>query len=381
MAGMNPLLHTQPDYQRSACGRREDTCRDNGYTFNINDSRKREHHGDGLRILRIHSRLWPVLSKLAIVLLLLSSGQSHAESNFAHRFDVVWNLVAERYWDLQQSAIDWDEAREQFRPQALAAADDAAFFAVLETMVEAIGDDHSMFVPPERVLEIREMYGDLPCLGVFSQHDFEPLPLAFAALGQAQRLGESFQDGRVYSEMLKGDIAYIQLPDLASTNITADLRQAVARLEHSRAIILDLRGNPGGRLIEMMQAAGVFTTGLLWRTVTRWSLPLPYPTLGLPLSDAPLVILVDAQVNSAAEGLAGGLQAVGRATVIGETTAGNVEALLPFCLRDSSQLWLASGVLAPLRGATWEGRGVEPDIMTAPENALETALSYLQRQR
>ena len=128
------------------------------------------------------------------------------------------------------------------------------------------------------------------------------------------------------------------------------------------AFIVDVRGNPGGRFVEMMQAAGVFTNGFLWRTITSWTFPTPYPAIGVAATDLPLVILTDGGVNSAAEGFAGALQASGRATVVGKTTAGNVEAVLPFCLRDGSQAWIATGVLAPLRGATWEGRGVVPDV-------------------
>ena len=123
----------------------------------------------------------------------------------------------------------------------------------------------------------------------------------------------------------------------------------------------------------MMGAAGVFTRGFLWRTLTRWTLPLPYPALGPVETDAPLAVLIDKGVNSAAEGLAGVLQNTGRARVFGQTSAGNVEAVLPFCLRDGSQAWIATGVLAPLRGPTWEGRGVVPDEPSsrAPEGRAQ----------
>jgi carboxyl-terminal processing protease len=129
--------------------------------------------------------------------------------------------------------------------------------------------------------------------------------------------------------------------------------------------------------VEMMQAAGIFTSGFLWRTVTRWTLPLPYPAIGQIETNAPLAILIDGGVNSAAEGLAGALQKKGRATIIGETSAGNVEAVLPFCLRDGSQAWIATGVLAPIGGPTWEGVGVIPDVEVDANDALEKAIELL----
>jgi C-terminal processing protease CtpA/Prc len=131
----------------------------------------------------------------------------------------------------------------------------------------------------------------------------------------------------------------------------------------------------------MMEVAGVFTRGLLWRAITSWTIPMPYPALGFVATEAPLAVLIDDGVNSAAEGLAGALQARGRAQVVGQTSAGNVEALLPFCLRDGSQAWIATGVLAPLIGRTWEGQGVIPDISSSSDEAPEKAIEWLLSQR
>ena len=283
--------------------------------------------------------------------------------SYPERFEAAWRLVDERYWDLESSGIDWDAVKTEYESDAVAAENDAAFYKLLEEMYSEIGDNHSVFVPPDRVDEIRNQYGDLPCLGIFAQSSSERF-------------------GNVSAELLEDGIGYIELPDLASTNVANNVRRAVQNLSRAGAesLILDMRGNPGGRLIEMMQTAGIFTSGFLWRTVTRWALPLPYPAIGTPETELPLVILIDGEVNSAAEGLAGALQQRERATIIGETSAGNVEAVLPFCLRDGSQAWIASGVLAPIGGPTWEGRGVVPDVATSSQDALDAAIEYLKQE-
>ncbi|MDQ3461051.1 MAG: S41 family peptidase [Deinococcota bacterium] len=301
------------------------------------------------------------VKRLAVCLLWLSLGVASAQGDFERRFEAAWRLVAERYWDLSQVAVDWDEVRARYAPDAAAVDGDDALYALLESMYQELGDNHSVFVPPARVLSIRELYGDLPCLGVFAVDDLS-------------------RGGNVSYRLLDGGIGFIELPDLVVAGSAQDLRAAVQTLVRQGAsgLVLDLRGNPGGRLLEMMQAAGVFTGGFLWRVVTTWTLPVPYPALGGVETDLPLAVLVDAGVNSAAEGLAGALQTSGRATIVGETTAGNVEAVLPFCLADGSQAWIATGVLAPLLGATWEGRGVEPDLVTLPAEALEAALEFFR---
>lgn len=312
-------------------------------------------------------KLW-ILAVVALFVFGYGQGvaQDDSQASYAERFETAWRLVEERYWDQSFGGVDWQAVREEYKPRALQAQSEEAFYDVLENMYAELGDHHSVFVPPNRVQDIRQQYGDLPCLGLFSYSHL------------AQPAGTI---GNVSYELIADTIGYLKVPDLATPSTANNVRQAVQELEQSgvRSFILDLRGNPGGRLIEMMQTAGIFTSGFLWRTITRWTLPLPYPALGATETELPLVVLIDGDVNSAAEGLAGALKASGRATVIGQTSAGNVEAVLPFCLRDGSQAWIATGVLAPLRGATWEGRGVEPDITTEAEETLEAAVNYLQQ--
>ncbi len=297
------------------------------------------------------------------------------------RFDAAWRLVAERYWDLTQAAVDWDEARTLFgaRPND---ADDAVDRG-LEELYAALGDDHSRYVPASRVDALRAELGDLPCVGVFGAAPWDAVHAqvgAAAALAASDAPAVLRTSGPIAYGRFPDGVGYVRMDDLVRAGTAEGLRRAVLDLADAGAtgLILDLRGNPGGRLVTMMQAAGVFTRGFLWRALTRWSLPLPYPALGSPATALPLVVLIDGDVHSAAEGLAGALQANGRARIVGATSAGNVEAVLPFCLRDGSQAWLATGVLAPLRGATWEGRGVEPDVTVDPRTAAETARALLR---
>ena len=310
-------------------------------------------------------KLPSVLLGLLFCFLLSSvTAQSAASSqDYEQRFETAWRLVAERYWDVKQLPVDWPSVKRMYEPRALNAKTDTEFYTVLEDMYDELGDNHSVFVPPERVEEIRESYGDLPCVGVF-------------AFNSAQR---AYSAGSIDYDLLDEHIGYIRIPDLASSNVAGNTRTAVKQLTAMNAdsFILDLRDNPGGRLVEMMQVAGIFTNGFLWRTITRWTFPLPYPAVGVTETELPVVILINQNVNSAAEGLAGALQQTGRATIIGETSAGNVEAVLPFCLRDGSQAWIATGVLAPIGGPTWDGQGVIPDIETSSDDALDEGIRFL----
>ena len=324
---------------------------------------------------RAHPHALQTIVALALLLAAQVVGAARASeppvAGSSPRFEVAWRLVHERYWDLSLSAIDWDEARRAFGARPV--ADEAALDDLLVEMYEAIGDDHSRYLPAARVAEQREALGDLPCIGYFGQGAGVGGTAAADAPPGLRSVGPvtfgAWPDG----------IGYLRVGDLVQAGVADGVRQAVIELERggAAALVLDLRGNPGGRLVTMMQVAGVFTRGLLWRALTRWSLPLPYPALGAPATSLPLAVLVDGDVHSAAEGLAGALQAQGRALVVGATTAGNVEAVLPFCLRDGAQAWIATGVLAPLGAPTWEGRGVVPDLATDPGSATDVARAAL----
>lgn len=303
----------------------------------------------------------------ALLVLFCTTVAAAAPPDLDSRFETAWNLINERYWNLDVIPTDWDDVYGRYSEKLGEVTSEAAYFELMEQMYAEIQDDHSVFVPPDRVDEIRQLYGDMPCVAV---------------LGQAELAAHA---GTIsYGLLHEQDHSFgmIRIPDLASDFVAANVRSAVRDLEAEGAegLVLDLRGNPGGRLVTMMQVAGVFTSGFLWRLVTTWSLPIPYPAIGPVESDLPLAILIDGDVHSAAEGLAGALQQNGRALTFGSATAGNVEAVLPFCLRDGSQAWVAAGVLAPLGAPTWQNTGVEADVAVDPAEAEQAALDWLLSQ-
>jgi carboxyl-terminal processing protease len=65
-------------------------------------------------------------------------------------FDYVWQEIAEKYYDPRLNGVDWAAARARYRPLAAAAADEAAFHAVLLAMVGELRDAHT------RVLTARQ---------------------------------------------------------------------------------------------------------------------------------------------------------------------------------------------------------------------------------
>jgi len=169
--------------------------------------------------------------------------------------------------------------------------------------------------------------------------------------------------------LLKGDgaVGYLRLTTFKS-GTERELRQAVADLRDrgARRLLLDLRGNPGGSLLEAVGAAGVFLEGgRVLRTRGRalgadWTYDVPL--LSRKAWSGPLAVLVDEETASAAEALAAALACRGRASLVGRRTYGKGAAQIhvPILGTDAAVCVTVARVFGP-DGKCLEGTGLEPD--------------------
>lgn len=317
---------------------------------------------------------------LGLFLLLALALAQADRAAYLERFDWAWRLVADVYYDPAVNGVDWEALGRRYRERVARAKTWAEVYELIAEMYRAIGDDHTRFVPP---WEARALLAGGACYPLpYPEAWSSPVPEVEPPEG-ASGEDEGFFGGA--EARVEEGVLYLRLPDLVAAENYQVLADAIA--EHGNEVsgyVLDLRGNPGGVIYEMARTAALFVRGWLWRLVMRGAGAIPEPTLpfwGEPPAKRPLAVLIDGDVHSAAEGLAGGLKASGRAVLFGERTAGNTEALIPYCFPEGAVALVAAGVLAPLRGPTWEGRGVEPDFPTDPDEALNAAIRYLKGAR
>jgi carboxyl-terminal processing protease len=110
-----------------------------------------------------------------------------------------------------------------------------------------------------------------------------------------------------------------------SGNSAQDVAEAIAKLEKAGAkgYILDLRNNPGGLLQAGIEIARLWLKpSTIVYTVNRQGTLGGFDSTGEPLTEAPLVVLVNQGSASASEILAGALQDNDRAILVGEKTFG-----------------------------------------------------------
>lgn len=194
--------------------------------------------------------------------------------------------------------------------------------------------------------------------------------------------------------MLEGTdgVGYLRLA-LFGQRTPQELREALQDLKRQgyKALILDLRNNPGGLLETTVQATSQFVgEGVI--VYQRWNDGREQPYYarrgGLATNpDLPLVVLINKGSASAAEIIAGAIKDTGRGVLIGERTFGKGWVQNVHRLSDGSTLYVtAAQWLTPERQQIAE-EGIAPDIevpfteadmQAGRDPQLERALEYLR---
>ena len=132
-----------------------------------------------------------------------------------------------------------------------------------------------------------------------------------------------------------GNVGYVpllQFNEHATTDLEAGIKKLQAR--GAKGIILDLRGNPGGRLEQSLAIGNLFLKqgSELASVRSRSGETQTYNARVEPtLPTTPLIVLTDERAASASEIVAGALQDHDRAVVVGQTTFGKglVQSVYP----------------------------------------------------
>lgn len=190
--------------------------------------------------------------------------------------------------------------------------------------------------------------------------------------------------GIIRAEWLRGNVGYLDLRAFPSLYVAREKIVATMRfLSDMDAIIIDLRDEVMGGPPETVQfvMSYFFDEPMLYSTVyfrkdnvkeEFWTLEdVPGPRM----ADVPLYVLTDENVFSAGEGFTHALQALGRATVIGETTGGGAHITRPFMIGERFEAKIPwARAINPITGTNWEGVGVTPDVEVPSDEALDVAL-------
>ena len=172
----------------------------------------------------------------------------------------------------------------------------------------------------------------------------------------------------VVHKLYKKDIGYIKIRSF-SKNTSVDLDKALTELEKKEIskLILDLRNHPGGLLSQAVEVADrflnrenliVYTKGSSDEQNMRFTSHDKVAGVSYPL-----IVLVNSGSASASEIVAGALQDLNRAIILGTPTfgKGSVQTIIP--LSDGSALRLTTARYYTPSGRVIQENGIEPDII------------------
>ncbi|UQV43946.1 S41 family peptidase [Janthinobacterium lividum] len=185
---------------------------------------------------------------------------------------------------------------------------------------------------------------------------------------------------------LTGNIGYIRFSYFADPELAYDTAASVMRfVGNTDALIIDLRYNNGGHLEMAQFLASYFFSSekdqLLFdyyynedgKRIQRGQWVLP----GLPgkrMVDKPVYILTGSTSFSSAEWFSYALKKLGRATLIGERTAGGAHPVARKPINDDFFVQVPIGQIQdPVDHGDFEGTGVQPDIPSPSIRALPLA--------
>lgn len=214
-----------------------------------------------------------------------------------------------------------------------------------------------------------------------------------------------------------GDVAVLTVNTMMGVDTIEQIDAAYVEIaaRRPRALIIDLRENGGGafaivpliqHLLDAPMDVGAFV-GRPWSAVedraptladvrevqpwTGWSIRdfwrsvredrITRITMAPdgPHYDGPVYVLISPETASAAEIAADALRGIGRTTLVGERTAGQVLSQMPIDLPHGVQLFLPVADYYSFRTGRLEGQGVAPDIAVPAGAAMETALDRIGR--
>lgn len=167
----------------------------------------------------------------------------------------------------------------------------------------------------------------------------------------------------VSGKMLPDNVGYIRI-SMFNENTGSDLAKKYQELEKEgmKAIVLDLRDNPGGLLDESVKVANKFVPkGPVVSVITRDG-RRDTSTSNLEAVKYPCAVLINGGSASASEIVAGAVQDTGAGTLVGTKSygKGSVQTLMRLDKDDAIKLTIAKYYTPKDRSIN--GIGIEPDV-------------------
>ena len=193
------------------------------------------------------------------------------------------------------------------------------------------------------------------------------------------------------AKRLDNNIGYIRFNAFMPT-VDHKFKSTIESMQDTSALIIDIRGNHGG-VFDVRKATAealVKDRVLCWRYKARDKTRDIFLEPTTNVYDRPVAVIVDYMCVSSCEEFSGGLQAIKRATIIGDRTPGVVSPAHFFKLPNGATFLYPYTQSITADGTVLEGHGVVPDIEVAldrnellqgKDTQLEAAINFILKNR
>lgn len=223
--------------------------------------------------------------------------------------------------------------------------------------------------------------------------------LTIVRQGQEQPVQLTVERGEISMPFVRWEVlardegsryGYLQIRGFPEPSVDERVGQALVELDKQNinGLILDLRGNTGGRIDVGIKVASRFMRdGVVFQQVDRGGRERQVRTTGGYWERSiPMVTLVDSGTASMGEILSAALQDAGVSRIVGMTTSGSVAGARLFGLANGGALQITVLTITSARGKTLNDVGVVPDesvelsdqdLLSGVDAQLEAALDQL----
>lgn len=360
-----------------------------------------------------------VVAVFAVIFSFILSNAAFASPS-TDLYDNVWRLINTKYVDQTDNQQDWNQWRHKY-DSCINSYDDA--YVAIETMLTSLDDPYTKFLDPKEFSEeTSSIKGSLKGIGVqIATKDGKLMVIAPIEDSPAEKAGLMADDeileingqstkgmsidkaaDRIRGEegtmvtllikrkdviknyaitrkeielkavstkipnnvKLNDDIGYIRLSSFISKNAAKEFEDILNQYSNKKGYIIDLRSNPGGLLTNAIYIANLFLpNGIIVSTVDRDGYKETQRTIGRPITNKPMVVLINKGSASASEIFSGAMKDNKRAVLIGEKSFGKG------LVQEINRLSNDSGVNITIQkyltpnGTDINKKGIDPDIV------------------
>jgi len=193
---------------------------------------------------------------------------------------------------------------------------------------------------------------------------------------------ERFYVPNYYAEVLEGSIAYVQYIDFQENGAKQMEKELKKIIDGgAKGIILDLRNNLGGTVIDAVDLCDLFLdSGVIVTVKGRSNNKESFEEFLAKdggYTEIPMIVLINGYSASASELTAGALKDNNRAVLVGEKSFGKGTVQVLERLSDGSGIKFTTAKYYLPSGVTIDGVGVQPDILVplTPEDKEDLQLN------